>query len=216
MTEKFETELARLQQETRDMGTYARTMLSDAIKALLAQDNVLAESVHERKALLRDRYHRIEDDAYQILTLYQPVAKDMRTVVSCLKVASALERIGRYGKDIATVVGYLGDSAPISNFLSIPQMARSAERMIGVALAAFQAGDLDKVEGFSVRDDEVDALGYSIFRECVTYMIEDPTTITRCANYVMVARYLERSADRACTIAEATVFMQTGERVEIK
>jgi phosphate transport system protein len=216
MTEKFETELARLQQETRDMGTYARTMLSDAIKALLAQDNVLAESVHERKALLRDRYHRIEDDAYQILTLYQPVAKDMRTVVSCLKVASALERIGRYGKDIATVVGYLGDSAPISNFLSIPQMARSAERMIGVALAAFQAGDLDKVEGFSVRDDEVDALGYSIFRECVTYMIEDPSTITRCANYVMVARYLERSADHACTIAEATVFMQTGERVEIK
>ena len=216
MTERFEAELARLREETLEMGVLARGMMADAIRALVAQDLSLAGSVKDRKAELRDRLHKVEDRAYEILTLYQPFAKDMRTVVSCLKVATALERIGRYGKDIATVVGYLADRPHLANLLSIPQMAVMAGGMIDTALAAFETGDLSPIDGFTARDDAVDALGYSIFRECVTYMIEDPATITRCANYVMVARYLERSADHACTIAEATVFMQTGERVEIK
>ena len=216
MTEKFETELISLRKETLEMSELARGMMADAIRALIDQDLAIARSVTARKAELRDRLHRVEDHAYEILTLYQPFARDLRTVVSCLKVAAALERIGRYGKDIATVVGYLSGTAPLSGHLSIPHMARSAEAMIVDALAAFEAGDLKRIEDFSARDDQVDALGYSIFRECVTYMLEDPTTITRCANYVMVARYLERSADHACTIAEATVFMVTGERVEIK
>lgn len=216
MTEKFEAELALLREETLEMGVLARGMMADAIRALVAQDLSLAGSVKDRKAELRDRLHKVEDRAYEVLTLYQPFAKDMRTVVSCLKVATALERIGRYGKDIATVVGHLAGTAPLSGLLSIPHMARSAEAMIADAIAAFEVGDLAVFADFSSRDDQVDALGYSIFRECVTYMLEDPTTITRCANYVMVARYLERSADHACTIAEATVFMVTGERVEIK
>jgi len=216
MTEKFEIELGLLLRETLEMGLLAREMMTDATRALVAQDLALATSVTTRKAELRDRLHRVEDHAYEILTLHQPFATDLRTVVSCLKVAAALERIGRYGKDIATVVGHLAGTAPLSGLLSIPHMARSAEAMIADAIAAFEAGDLAIVADFSARDDQVDALGYSIFRECVTYMLEDPTTITRCANYVMVARYLERSADHACTIAEATVFMVTGERVEIK
>ncbi len=216
MTEKFEVELARLREETLTMGVLARGMMADATRALVAQDLALAASVTARKADLRHRLYRVEDHAYEILILYQPFARDLRTVVSCLKVATALERIGRYGKDIATIVGHLAGMAPLSGLLSIPHMARSSEAMIADAIAAFEAGDLTIVADFSARDDQVDALGYSIFRECVTYMLEDPTTITRCANYVMVARYLERSADHACTITEATVFMEMGERVEIK
>ncbi|MEN6342460.1 MAG: phosphate signaling complex protein PhoU [Methanospirillum sp.] len=216
MTEKFETELEVLRRETLEMGAFAREMFGDAVAALIAQDTALAARVIARKTEVRDRLHETEDHAYQILTLFQPMAKDLRTVVACLKVAAALERIGRYGKDIATIVGYLADRPHLANLLSIPQMAVMAGGMIDMALAAFETGDLSAIEGFAARDDAVDALGYSIFRECVTYMIEDPATITRCANYVMVARYLERSADHACTITEATVFMQTGERVEIK
>jgi phosphate transport system protein len=216
MTEKFETELEALRRETLEMGAFAREMFGDAVAALNARDTALAARVIARKTEVRDRLHKTEDHAYQILTLHQPMAKDLRTVVACLKVAAALERIGRYGKDIATIVGYLADRPHLANLLSIPQMAVMAGGMIDTALAAFGTGDLPAIEGFAARDVAVDALGYSIFRECVTYMIEDPATITRCANYVMVARYLERSADHACTIAEATVFMQTGERVEIK
>jgi phosphate transport system protein len=88
--------------------------------------------------------------------------------------------------------------------------------MMDRALESFESGDLSTIQDLGARDDAVDGLGQSIFRECVSYMLEDPRTITQCARYVMVARYLERSADHACTIAEATVFMQTGERVEIK
>jgi phosphate transport system protein len=222
MTERFEAELVQLRQEIHEMGELAREMLCDAVSALGERDTELAGRVVARKEAIRDRLHRTEDHAYQILTLYQPMAKDLRTVVACLKVAGALERIGRYGKDIAKVVGNLAEEGAFTNkrsladLLSIPTMARMAGAMIDRSLAAFETGDLALVEDFVARDDAVDALGYSIFRECVTYMLEDQSTITRGARYVMVARYLERSADHACTIAEATVFMQTGERVEIK
>ncbi|NLX48563.1 MAG: phosphate signaling complex protein PhoU [Methanospirillum sp.] len=222
MTERFEAELASLRQEIRGMGRLAQEMYCDAVRALGERDAALAERVIARKEGLRGQLHRAEDHAYQVLTLYQPVARDLRTVVACLKVAAALERIGRYGKDIAKVQEALAgeENSPnrghLASLLSIPEMARMAGSMIETALAAFESGDLDLIRDFEVRDDAVDALGYSIFRECVTYMLEDPATITRGARYVMVARYVERSADHACTIAEAAVFMQTGERVEIK
>ena len=221
MTERFEAELATLRQEIREMGGLAQEMFCDAVRALGERDTALADGVIAKKEEIRDRLHRAEDHAYLILTLYQPMARDLRTVVACLKVAVALERIGRYGKDIAKILEHLSDEGALSNrqhlasLLSIPQMARMAGRMIETALAAFEAGDLEPIGDFEARDDAVDALGYSIFRECVTYMLEDPATITRGARYVMVARYIERSADHACTIAEAAVFMQTGERVEI-
>ena len=222
MTERFEAELERLRGEVREMGELARGMLCDAVSALVDRDRARADRILAGKQEIRDRLHGTEDHAYQILTLYQPMARDLRTVVACLKVAAALERIGRYGKDVAGIVDHLAEEGAYANkrrladLLSIPVMARMAGGMIDTALAAFETGDLSLIENFEARDDEVDALGYSIFRECVTYMLEDPSTITRGARYVMVARYLERSADHACTIAEATVFMQTGERVEIK
>jgi phosphate transport system protein len=222
MTEKFETELGRLRDEVREMGALARGMFCDAVQALIARDTTLAQSVMAKKEVIRERLYATEDHSYQLLTLYQPMARDLRTVVACLKVAAALERIGRYGHDMATIVDYLADVGVfrdrrhLANMLSIPEMARMAGAMIDTALAAFEAGDPSLVRDFVARDDAVDEMGYSIFRECVSYMLEDPTTITRAANYVMVARYLERSADHACTIAEATIFMETGERVEIK
>ena len=150
------------------------------------------------------------------------MARDLRTVVACLKVVGALERIGRYGKAIAKVEGHieeagtLDDRPQLARMLSIPQMARMAGGMIETALSAFRAGDPSAIQDLGARDDGVDALNHSIFRECITYMIEDPRTITQCMRYVMVARYIERTADHACTIAEAAVFMQTGERVEIE
>jgi phosphate transport system protein len=222
MTERFEAELEVLLRETLEMGAFARTMLCDSVEALVSRDAALADRVVARKEELRDRHNRTEDRAYEILTLYQPMAKDLRTVVACLKVVEALERIGRYGKAIAKVEGHieeagsLDDRPQLARMLSIPQMSRMAGGMIDSALSSFSSGDLSMTQNLGARDDEVDALNHSIFRECITYMLEDPRTITQCTRYVMVARYLERSADHACTITEAAVFMQTGERAEIK
>jgi phosphate transport system protein len=222
MTERFEAELEVLLRETLEMGAFARAMLCDAVDALVSRDAALAAQVIAKKEELRDRHNQTEDRAYEVLTLYQPVARDLRTVVACLKVLEALERIGRYGKAIAKVecyieeAGALNDRAQLARLLSIPQMSKMAGEMIDTALSSFKSGDLSAIRDFGTRDDAVDALNHSIFRECITYMLEDPRTITQCTRFVMVARYLERSADHACTIAEAAVFMQTGERLEIK
>lgn len=221
MTEKFEVELGKLRQETLEMGAFARSMLADAVDALVMRDAALAAQVVAKKDELRERHNQAEDQAYEVLTLYQPVARDLRTVVACLKVLEALERIGRYGKSIAKVEFHieeaspLNDRAPLARLLSIPQMAKMTGEMIDTALSSFRSGDLSVIRDFGTRDDGVDALNHSILRECITYMLEDPRTISQCTRFVMVARYLERSADHACSIAEATVFMQTGERLDI-
>jgi phosphate transport system protein len=105
MTEKFEAELDRLQGEIHEMGDARTGMFCDAVSGPDPRDTALADRVSSIEGQeIRDRLHRTEDHAYQILTLYQPMARDLRTVVACLKVAAALERIGRYGKDIAKIV----------------------------------------------------------------------------------------------------------------
>ena len=95
-------------------------------------------------------------------------------------------------------------------------MADIVCKMIEDVLKAFETGDLSIIQDFAERDDNLDALRYSIFRECLTYMMENPKNITRCAHYMMIARYLERCGDHACKIAEKVHYMVTGERVEIK
>jgi phosphate transport system protein len=100
--------------------------------------------------------------------------------------------------------------------MSIPHMADLVIDMVDNAIAAYESDNLTLIEGFSARDDTVDALRHSIFREGITYMMEDPKNISRCTHYIMVARYLERCADHACKIAENVDYMETGERIEIK
>lgn len=159
---------------------------------------------------------KIEEKALQLIALYQPMAKDMRAIACILKMITYLTRIGRYGKDIANVAKELADKPHIAKLVEIPYMAEIVCKMIDDALKAFETEDLSLIEDFSERDDSVDALRYSIFRECIPYVMEDPKNITRCAHYAMIARYLERCTDHACKIAEKVYYMVTGERREIK
>ncbi len=158
----------------------------------------------------------IEQHALTLLTLYQPMAKDMRTIACILKMITYLTRIGRYGKDISNVAKELSMRPHIAKLVSIPYMADIVFGMIEDALKAFETEDLSLIQDFVERDDSLDALRYSIFRECITYMMEDPKNIKRCAHYIMIARYLERCGYHACKIAEKVHYMVTGERVEIK
>jgi phosphate transport system protein len=144
------------------------------------------------------------------------MAKDMRFIACTLKVINASLRIGRYGKVIAKIVKEISDKPHIANLMSIPHMADLVIDMVDDSVAAYESDNSTLIEGFSVRDDTVDALRHSIFREGITYMMEDPKNISRCTYYIMVARYLERCADHACKIAENVHYMETGERIEIK
>jgi phosphate transport system protein len=215
MAEKFHAELNTLKTETLEMAHLGRFMLRTAVDALIRQDKELAASIIEQKEEIRVKEIRIEEHCYQLIALHQPMAKDMRTIVCTLKVINASMRIGRYGKVIANIVREISDKPHIANMMSIPHMADLAMEMIDDAIKAYETDSIALISDFSARDDTIDALRHSIFREGITYMMEDPRTITRCTNYILIARYLERCADHACKIAENVHYMHTGERIEI-
>ena len=216
MSEKFHAELNNLKQDTAEMAKFGRTMLRTAVDALVQQDVQLAESVVAKKDEIHGMEVRIEENCYQLIALYQPMAKDMRVIACTLKVVSASMRIGRYGKVIAKIVKEISDKPHIANLMSIPHMADLVIEMVDDAVRAYESDDISQISEFSSRDDTIDALRHSIFREGISYMMEDPKNIPRCTHYIMVARYLERCADHACKIAENVHYMQTGERIEIK
>jgi phosphate transport system protein len=216
MSEKFHAELERLKQDTIAMARLARTMLSDSVNALFLQDCAKAKEVVSNKRPLREMTISLEERAYQLIALYQPMAKDMRVIACILKMITAAERIGRYGKDIANMTKHLQDQPAFAEPLPIQHMAELVTGMIDDAVTSFEGENLDRIKEFPSRDDTVDALWHSIFRETLTFMMEDSTTITRSTYYIMVARYLERSGDHACKMAENIHYMITGERIEIK
>lgn len=216
MTEKFLMEMDDLKTEVEVMGSYAQEMLNDATRSLKDLDENLAEDVLARKDGLYEMDNLIEEHALEVLTLHQPVAKDMRTLACILKMITYLTRIGRYGYDIAKLTKELSCQKHVKRLIDIPRMAELVGDMVEDVLYSFETGDITRLSTLSDRDDVIDEMRYSIFRECLTYMMEDPRTISRCMHYIMVARYLERCGDHACKIAEKVHHMVTGERVEIK
>lgn len=215
MAEKFHTELKKVKKDTVAMARFARAMLRDAVDALVRQDRDLAETVVARKAEIHAREVELEERCYQLIALYQPMARDMRIIACTLKVITASMRIGRYGKVIANIVREINERPKLANMMSIPHMGDLAMEMIDDAVGAYETESFSVIADFTARDDTIDALRHSIFREGITHMMEDPRSITRCTHYIMVARYLERCADHACKIAENVYYMETGERIEI-
>jgi phosphate transport system protein len=215
MAEKFHLELDNLRKETVVMAKFGRDMLSSAVDALIRQDKELAKSVVAKKEAIHEMEVRLEDHCYHLIATNQPMAKDMRTIVCTLKVISGSMRIGRYGKVIAKIVGEISEKPHIAHMMCIPHMADLVIEMIDDAIDAYETDTIRQIADFSARDDTIDALRHSIFREGITHMMEDPKIITRCTHYIMVARYLERCGDHACKIAENVHYMHTGERIEI-
>jgi phosphate transport system protein len=215
MAEKFHSELENVKKDTVSMALLGRSMLRDAVDALVRQDKELALSVVAKKERIHEMEVELEERCYQLIALYQPVAKDMRVIACTLKVITASVRFGRYGKVIANITKEITDRPHFSHMMSIPHMAELVIDMIDDAITAYDTETPTLIQDFSSRDDTIDALRHSIFREGITHMMEDPRSITRCTHYIMVARYLERCADHACMIAENVYYMETGERIEI-
>ena len=216
MTKKFHEELDLLKAQVLDMGSLALCFLEKSVEAMAQQDVESANKVLDARKSILDKNKMIEQKATELLTLYQPMAIDVRLLVSILKIIEDLVRVGRYGKDIAAMVEELSQKPHVKKIIHIPQMERAVAGMVRDSLEAFQSGVLDKINDIAERDNEVDEIQREIFRECITYMLEDPTTITRCMNYVLIARYLERCGDHAVKIAERVIFVYTGEYAELK
>jgi phosphate transport system protein len=215
MVEKFHGELDEVKKQVLKMGALSKKMLKASVKALKEEDEKHAQWVMNQKAKLADLDDKIEEKTFRLIALYQPMARDMREIACILKMITYLNRIGRYGKDIAKIYITIKDEKTVKKLVNIPHMAELVISMIDDSLKTFKDNKIERFNDFVQRESDVDAMRYSIFRECLTYMMEDPKKIERCTNYVMVARYLERCADHACKMAEKIYYMITGERVEI-
>ena len=216
MVQKFHKELEELKKDVLKMGDLATSMMCNAVEALVNLDVKKADEVNSKKKKLAKMNVDLEEEALQLIALYQPMAIDMRTIACCLKMVTSFNRIGRYGKDIANIAKEIYPGPHIKKIISIPHMNELVCKMINDAMTTFSTGNLDLIKNFTERDNDVDALRYSIFRECISYMIEDPKNITICTHYILVARYLERCGDHACDMAEEIHYMVTGKRIELK
>jgi phosphate transport system protein len=215
MTEKFHDELKSLKKEVIKMGKLSRDMLKIGVESLKDLDEDKVKWVIGQKGKLADMDDHIEAKAFRLIALHQPMARDLREIACILKMITYLNRIGRYGKDIAKLSNEFIKKGHVKKLVSIPHMADIVCSMIDDALYAFQKGDISKFKDFEERENNVDEMRFSIYRECLSYMMEEPKVIGRCMHYTMVARYLERCGDHACKMAEKIYYMVTGERVEI-
>ena len=212
MTRQFHTEVEDLRQRVLEMGALARENLLEGVESLVNLDGTAANRVLEREQQLNRLDVEIERDALDLLALNQPMAQDLRMLGATLKIITYIDRIGRYGYDIAKVAIEMSGKEHIRQPVAFKLMAEACARMLDQALSAYRTNDAAAARAVHRQDDAVDDLNDTIFRQCVTYMMEDPRTIGTCAHYILVARHLERAADNAQKIAEKTLYMITGER----
>jgi phosphate transport system protein len=216
MREVYHQQLETLREHVLEMAQLARGMLQDGVDALVRLDVDLAADVDSRKAKLAELDDNIESESLKIAHQQQPMAKDLRAIAAALKLITYINRVGRYGKDIAQITMQWGDKGHIAKLTAIPHMAEILLKMFDTVMDAYRAQSRFDVAAFTDWEDTLDAARYATFRECLSYMTESPANIERGSHYMMIARYLERAGDNVCKMAEKTHYMVTGERITIR
>ena len=210
----FHEQLSDLKVRLLTMSGEAEAALRLAVDALLERDSSKADQVIAGDHVIDDMEVEIEEQGINLLALQQPMARDLRMIVSALKIANDLERVGDHAVNIAESTQRLLQSRPITPEPEIVQMARLAREMLSDALEAFIRGDASAGREVCSRDDRVDALHRSVFRILLTHMMEDPHTIGSGMDLFLVSRNLERVADLATNIAEDVVFLVEGKSIK--
>jgi phosphate transport system protein len=211
----FHKRLQDIQDELLAMGSMVEKAISRSIKALKVRDLKLANQVIADDQKINKKRFDIEETCIQLIATQQPMAGDLRTLISVLNIISELERIGDHAEGVAKIVVMIGDEPPLKPLIDIPRMAEKTVDMLHRSLDAFMNGDESIAQKIAVEDDEVDRLYEQVFRELIGYMVEDPKTITRATRLLWVAHNLERSADRVTNICERVIFTVTGKMYEI-
>jgi phosphate transport system protein len=203
--EHFQNLLRGLEQELVGMGEMVIRAIDRSIQALKNLDKAEAERIIADDALINQRRWDIENQCIQLFATQQPVAGDLREIVSFMDLITNLERMGDHAKGIATLVVRHDQTPLLKPLIDIPRMAAKASEMIRKSLDSFITQDVDSARAIIEMDNEVDALYDQIFRELLTYMMEDPKTITRAVYLIWVSHNLERIADRVTNICERII-----------
>jgi len=211
----FHKKLREIQDDVLVMGSMVEKATISSVKALKERDLDLAREIISGDLKINQKRFEIEEKCIQLVATQQPMASDLRTIVSVLNIITEVERIGDHAEGIAKIVVMIGDEPPLKPLIDIPHMAQKATDMLHWSLDAFVERDADAARKIVAEDDEVDNLYDQVFRELLTFMAEDPKTITRATRLIWVAHNLERSADRVTNICERVVYMITGKMEEI-
>ncbi|HEV2551457.1 MAG TPA: phosphate signaling complex protein PhoU [Stellaceae bacterium] len=206
----YDEELQRLDNAIAQMGGLAETQLGAAIDAVIKRDGDIATEVIEGDVQVDALERDIESLVTRLLALRQPMARDLRQSIAALKIASDLERIGDYAANVAKRSIALNQTPPVKPVYAIPRMGRLCQAMIKDVLDAYVERDADKALAVWLRDEELDEMYTSLFRELLTYMIEDPRNITACTHLLFIAKNLERVGDHTTNVAETLYFLVHG------
>jgi phosphate transport system protein len=209
----FQEELEQLKARLLEMGGLAEEQVRLAVKGLVDRDRDLIDRVLVSDEPLNALHIEIDNRCFTLLALYQPMAVDLRAIVAAVKINTDLERVGDLAINIAEAARQYSSHLPVKRLLDIPRMASMAQRMLRDALDAFVRRDTDLAQGVLNEDDTLDALKTQIFRELLTYMLQDPATIEPALDLILISRHLERIGDHATNIAEDVIFMVSAKDV---
>jgi len=211
----FHKRLREIQDDVLAMGSMVSKATLRSIDALKNRDLELAQQVITDDKKINQKRFEIEEKCVELIATQQPMASDLRIILAVLNIISEVERIGDYAEGIAKIAIMIGDEPPLKPLIDIPRMAEQTVAMLRRSLDAFVNRDGEAAKKISAEDDAVDQLYDQVFRELLTFMAEDPKTITRATRLIWVAHNLERSADRVTNICERVVFVVTGKMEEI-
>ena len=209
----FTEELDGLTQEVARMGGLAESAVNDSLTAVGRRDTELAQTIIQRDLKIDAAQREVERRAIKLFALRQPLASDLRVVLTAWRIAGELERVGDLAKNIAKRTLILNQAEPIQLTRSVERMGKIAAAHLKQVLDAYSNKDLESAINVWNSDDNIDAHYNSLFRELLTYMIEDPRTISSCAHLLFIAKNLERIGDHGTNIAENIHFLVTGEEI---
>jgi phosphate transport system protein len=214
IVKSYDEELRRLSNTIVEMGGLAETQMHAAIEAVEERDTERAGHVVEGDAKVDQLEREVDNLGLRLLALRQPVARDLREIFAAIRIASDLERICDYAANVAKRSIALAQSPPVQPVYALPRMAQLAQELVKDIIDAYVAHDADKAYAVWVRDRELDEMYSSLFRELLTYMMEDPRSIGPCTHLLFMAKNIERIGDHATNIAENLYYLVNGRPLE--
>jgi len=210
MHRHFDDELQSLKEQILRMGGLAEEQVQGALRALVERDSDLARKIIENDRQVNTLDVAIDEDCLRLLALQQPTARDLRFITTAMKISTELERISDLAENISERAIELNEEPQLKPYIDIPRMANWALKMVKDALDAFVNHDAELARKVCRDDDFVDDLTHQLFRELLSFMLENPQTITRAIRITFIAKYLERIADHATNVAELVVYLVEG------
>jgi phosphate transport system protein len=213
MPRHFDDELEHLKEKLLKMGSLVEVMVERAVASLVDRDSRLAEEVIVSDNKVDGLEVEVNEECLRLLALHQPAAKDLRFITTAMKISTDLERMADQAVNICQRAIELNEEPQLKPYIDIPIMTQLAQKMLRDALDAFVRRDVQLAQDVIPADNKVDALKNQVFRELLTFMMEDPRTIPRATRLILVSRHLERVADHATNIAEMVVFLVEGKDI---